>query len=108
MSLQLEQDAVYLLPDALDGTHYLILRAAQEQGRWLLIEEHNVPHENNALQQRAALKPEERVVFEVQPSGELVPLRRTDSMPDRRWTMTNLSLFGYLRDGVYRQPPEGL
>lgn len=108
MSVQLEQDAVYLLPDALDGTHYLILRATEANGAWRLVEEHGVPHGNAAFRERATLPADEQVAFEVDPSGRLAPLRRAPSMPDRQWSLVNLSLFGYLRDGVYQQPPEGL
>lgn len=101
MSITLEQNGVYLLPEGLGGQTYLILLATQETGTWHLTECHETPFGDPAFKERATFPPEEMVHFEVATNGEL--LERTESGVPRQtgFTLGNLSILGHLQNGTF-------
>ncbi len=107
MSLQLDQDAVYLLPNAF-GEGYAILRASEDADGWRLTEYHGLDGIAAPMAERATLPPEQQLCFRVGPQGELIEqgADRVEHAP--RFTIADLNLLGRLRDGVLVQPNEGL
>lgn len=101
MSARLEQHGVYLLPDAIDGTEYVLLEAVQDQDGWHLIETHAASHAKDRFNDRSGLPAEQLLRYTVASDGTLVEQTSSGSTSGRRFTLANLSLMGYLRDGTY-------
>ncbi|HEX6292376.1 MAG TPA: hypothetical protein VFZ66_24530 [Herpetosiphonaceae bacterium] len=107
MSVRLEQGGLYILPDALAGASYLILQAQQTTGGWQLVECHATPFGSDRFKARAVASDEQVIRFDVDASGALAQ-RGGDETQPRRFTLANLSLIGYLRDGQFIPTEEGL
>ena len=101
MSTRLEQNGVYLLPDALDGSEYIILQATQEAGGWQLVECHATPHGNDRFRERTALPPDQMIRYAVTPDGTLVEQSTSGHQRETQFTLANLSLLGYVQDGAF-------
>jgi hypothetical protein len=101
MSARLEQNGVYLLPDALNGSEYIILQATQEAGGWQLVECHATPHGNNRFRERAAFPPDQMIHYAVTPDGTLVEQNTSGQQRTTKFTLANLSLLGYIQDGAF-------
>ena len=99
MSVTLEQNGVYLLPNGLHGDTYMIVQAQQQPEGWQLIECHATPLGNEAFKQRATLSSQERYVFRVEPDGALV--QHSPSEQQTRFSLMNLSLLGALVDDTF-------
>lgn len=107
MSMQLDHDAVYLLPNAF-GEGYAILRASEEADGWRLTEYHGLDGVAAPMAERAALAPEQQLRFRVGPDGALIEQGADRVEHATRFTIADLNLLGRLRDGVLVQPNEGL
>jgi|GEM_PF-3814302 hypothetical protein len=108
MSLRLEAHGVYLLPNALEGGHYVILHALQDGDGWRLVETHAVPFGLDYLQQRATLPPEEMLSYAVDAEGRLVQQTPAAASDDSSFTVGNLSILGHLQNDTFIPAPEGL
>ncbi len=101
MSVRLEEHGVYLLPNALNGQEYAVLEAIQTKDGWQLVECHAAPSENDRFHERAGLPADQMIRYAVTPDGTLVDQTAGSAQADRGFTLANLSLLGYLRDGNY-------
>jgi hypothetical protein len=101
MSARLEQHAVYLLPHALEGTEYVLLEAVQEHDGWYLVETHAAPIGNDRFNERATLPAAQMLRYAVTTDGALVAPTSGAMPQDTGFSLANLSLMGYLRDGAY-------
>lgn len=100
----LEPTGIYELPHAL-GASSVILLADDEH---CLIECHDTPYGDTNFMQRATA-PDSWLEYEVEPDGRLslIVLEDTqeqDSFIDTGWTINDLKLLGYLRNGSVQQP----
>jgi len=102
MSARLEENGLYILPDALGEMDYMIVRAEQHGDGWRLVESHDAPGGSDRFRARVGLRTEDLYVFEVSPSGEI---KQTAPRDEQRITHTlaNLSLLGYLRNGRFSE-----
>ena len=101
MSIKLEENGVYLLPENGGGPAYLILLATRENGGWHLSEYHETSFGDAAFKQRATLPPEEMMHFEVAPNGELLERGVRGVARQTGLSLTKLSLLGHLRNGSF-------
>lgn len=108
MSVKLEQNGLYILAHALEGSSYLILQAVQTSDGWSLIENHATPFGSDEFKARRQFSPDQMVRFAVQSSGELVEQGNGSTVQQMNFTLANLSLIGYLRNGTFVPTEEGL
>jgi hypothetical protein len=108
VSVNLEQDGLYLLPQGLGGSSYLILQAVHTPGGWNLIENHATSFGSEEFKARSALAPEQLARFVVEPSGALAQQAAGGTAQQTSFSLANLSLIGYLRDGSFVPTEEGL
>jgi hypothetical protein len=107
MSMKLDHDAIYILPDAFRGG-YAILRATEEADGWHLREYHGLDGVAQPMEERASLPAEQQLHYQVGTEGELIEQSANRLEHATAFTITNLNLLGRLRDGVLVQPNEGL
>jgi len=108
MSVKLEQDGLYMLPNGLDGRSDLILRATQTSDGWQLVECHGLPFGSEQFKARASLPAEQLRRYTVETSGALLQDSTNNAAQPTDFSMANLSLIGYLRGGTFIPPEEGL
>lgn len=108
MSVTLEQDGLYILAHALEGSSYLILQAVSNGGSWNLIENHATPFGSEQFKSRSQFPADQMVRFAVAPSGALVEDGGGGTAQQTNFTLANLSLIGYLRNGTFVPTAEGL
>ena len=107
MSMKLDHDTIYILPNAF-GEGYAILRATEDADGWHLREYHGLDGVATPMEARAALPPEQQLHYRVGSEGELIPYGADRVEHATNFTIANLNLLGRLRDGVLVQPNEGL
>jgi hypothetical protein len=107
MSVTLEQDGVYILPNALDGT-YLIVQAERGSEGWQLTECHATSFGSEQFKARSLFAPDQLIRYTVDPAGSLVQRGGHGTAHQTEWTLANLSLIGYLRNGTFLPTEEGL
>ncbi|WP_026370959.1 hypothetical protein [Kallotenue papyrolyticum] len=103
MSMRLEQDAVYLLPNAW-GEHYAILRASQTAEGWQLTECRELPGLPATIDQRAALPAGQLLRYRVDQQGRLIEQRDARRERTTQFTIADLNLLGWLRGGAFVPP----
>lgn len=108
MSVTLEQDGLYILAHATEGSSYLILQAVETAGGWSLVENHATPFGSEQFKARCQFPPDQMVRFHVAPSGVLVADGGGGTAQQTDFTLANLSLIGYLRNGTFVPTEEGL
>lgn len=107
MSVTLEQDGLYILAHALEGSSYLILQAVKTADGWSLIENHATPFGSDQFKARSQFSSDQLIRFAVEPSGSLVAAGGGTAQ-QMNFSLANLSLIGYLRNGVFVPTEEGL
>jgi hypothetical protein len=107
MSVTLEQDGLYILPNALHET-YLIVQAQHTSQGWQLVESHATSLGSDEFKARAQFSPDRMMRYAVDPSGALVEHSANGTAQQTNLTLANLSLIGYLRNGTFIPPEEGL
>lgn len=107
MSLQLEQDGLYILPNAI-GDMYAVVEARREGDGWQLIENHDVPFGSPEFKERASLPPEQHLSYRVAADGRLIQQTPANITSPHSFSIANLSIIGHLRDGRFVAAPEGL
>ncbi|HEY0604984.1 MAG TPA: hypothetical protein VGD58_18845 [Herpetosiphonaceae bacterium] len=108
MSVTLEQDGLYILAHALEGSSYLILQAVKTADGWNLVENHATPFGSEQFKTRSQFPADQMVRFAVDPSGALVADGGGGTAQQTNFTLANLSLIGYLRNGTFVPTEEGL
>lgn len=108
MSVTLEQDGLYILAHALEGSSYLILQAVKTGDGWNLIENHATPFGSEQFKARSQFSSDQLIRFAVEPSGSLVAAGGGGTAQQTNFSLANLSLIGYLRNGVFVPTEEGL
>ncbi len=108
MSVRLEPDAIYLLPDALPNRAYVILQAIEKEDGWQLVECHKVPFGSERFKEREALPEDEMLQYRVDHSGALVQDAANGTVKQTNFTLANLSLLGYIRADTFFPADEGL
>jgi hypothetical protein len=108
VSVTLEQDGLYILAHALEGSSYLILQAVSGGGGWSLIENHATPFGSEQFKARSQFSANQMVRFAVEPSGALIADSGGGTAQQTNFTLANLSLIGYLRNGTFVPTEEGL
>jgi hypothetical protein len=101
MSAKLEPHGVYLLPNALGVGEYAVLEAVREQDQWYVVECHAAPFGSEHFRQRTALPPAQQLRLLLAADGVLLHPTPTGTWQPSDYSLTNLSLMGYLRDGTY-------
>ena len=107
MSVTLEQDGLYILPNALEET-YLIVQAERAADGWQLTESHATSLGSEEFKARAQLPPDQLTRYTVDSSGALARHEANGTVRQTTLTLANLSLIGYLRDGRFIPTEEGL
>lgn len=108
MSVTLEQDGLYILAHATEGSSYLILQAVKTADGWNLVENHATPFGSEQFKARSQFPADQMVRFHVTPSGALVAASGGGTAQQTDFTLANLSLIGYLRNGTFVPTEEGL
>ncbi len=108
MSVKLEQDGLYILPNALEGTSYVILQATQTSHGWQLFECHALPFGSEQFKSRTLVSDEQLLRYDVDSSGALLAHTDDTTQQQTNFSLASLSLIGYLRDGQFIPAPEGL
>jgi hypothetical protein len=108
VSVNLVQDGLYLLPHGLTGSSYVILQAVQTPGGWNLIENHATSFGSEEFKARSSLPSEQLLRFAVEPSGALTQQGAGGTAQQTSFSLANLSLIGYLRNGTFVPTEEGL
>lgn len=86
----------------------MILQAVRNGGSWNLIENHSTPFGSDQFKSRSQFPADQMVRFAVAPSGTLVEDGRGGTAQQTDFTLANLSLIGYLRNGTFVPTEEGL
>jgi hypothetical protein len=107
MSVTLEQDGLYILPNALEET-YVIVQAERAAEGWQLTESHATDLGSEEFKARAQLPPDQQIRYAVDSSGALTRQGADGTARQTSLTLANLSLIGYLRGGRFIPTEEGL
>jgi hypothetical protein len=107
MSVTLEQNGLYILPNALQET-YLIVQAERAADGWQLTESHATDLGSEEFKARAQLAPDQLTRYAVDQAGALVRHGADGTAQQTNLTLANLSLIGYLRGGKFIPTEEGL
>lgn len=99
VSLRLEQNGVYLLPNGLQGDTYMIVEAREQGDGWQLVECHATPLGHDTFKQRATLPQQQQYVYHVEADGTLV--EHAPTQQPTRFSLVNLSLLGRLIDNTF-------